>query len=150
MSFSIASSCLASSASLSFINLISSDSSPSSRKATFPVQGAWPNNFSPNLTNQLPPFLSSAFALANLAVSFARFFRARRRQQRRTMRNINAHPRVMRRISHHSSGLRLEMTVGELSPVMLGKGAEGFVPEALGTSTRSDKQTPRPGTTFDD
>ena len=63
-------------------------------------------------------------------------------------RKMKAHPRVMRRICHHWSLLEsLFAGVGELIPVMVGKGGTLAVPEGSGTTTSSDRQTPIRGTT---
>jgi hypothetical protein len=66
-------------------------------------------------------------------------------------RKINAHPRAMSRICHHAKGRREVVgTVGFVRPVMEGRGAGELVPEALGATTRSDRQTPSPATTLED
>ena len=60
---------------------------------------------------------------------------------------MKAHPNAMRKISHQASPLLTLVTVGSVNPVMLGKGL-GVVPDELGTSTSSDKHTPRAGITL--
>jgi hypothetical protein len=59
--------------------------------------------------------------------------------------NMNAHPRVINNTSHHASGR--PAATGEERPVI-----EGRVPEPVpdGTWTRSDRQTPKLGTTLEE
>lgn len=85
-----------------------------------------------------------------MAVCFARSFLARRRQSINTIRKMNAHPSAINRISHHASGRREVTLIGVVRPVIDGSGEGVFVPEAFGTETRSEKQTPSPGTTLAD
>jgi len=61
-----------------------------------------------------------------------------------TAKKMNAHPRAISKISHHSSGRRVDVLIGVLMPE--GNGVPGLVPEGCGTMTKSERQTPRPGT----
>jgi hypothetical protein len=60
---------------------------------------------------------------------------------------MNAQPKAMRRICHHSS-LNFFTAVGVSNPVTVGSGTGVLVPLGLGTTTNSDKHTPKPGTTL--
>jgi len=60
---------------------------------------------------------------------------------------MNAQPRAIRRISHHARGCFFTTTVvGELIPVMDGRALVAELDEE-GTTTSSERHTPRPGTT---
>jgi len=56
----------------------------------------------------------------------------------------NAQANTINKICHHSSRRRVT-DVGELSPVTLGKGAAASLALVI---TKSDRQTPNPGTTL--
>ncbi|KAF4614421.1 hypothetical protein D9613_003336 [Agrocybe pediades] len=63
---------------------------------------------------------------------------------------MNAHPSVISKICHHARPARFWMTIGSPNPVRVGKGTELAVPDALGTTTNSERHTPNPGMTSDD
>jgi hypothetical protein len=85
---------------------------------------------------------------ANAAVRLARIFLARRRQHMSTAKKMNAHPRAISKISHHSRGRRLDVLMGVFRPD--GNGVPGLVPEGAGTMTNSERQTPKPVTTLEE
>jgi len=70
----------------------------------------------------------------------------RRRKSARTHRKIKTHPRVISSISHHVRRREPPITAGVLIPVIEGSGTTE-VPETCGIETRSERHTPRPGTT---
>ena len=93
-----------------------------------------------------PPRCARFFALANLAVSFARRLRAWRRQSMSTTMKMKAQPRAMSRICHHSSLSFEVITVGLSMPVTVGVEPE---PVPVGVVlTSSLRQTPRPEMTL--
>lgn len=67
---------------------------------------------------------------------------------------MNAQPSAMSSISHHARDRLVVDTwvvadgAGVSSPVIEGRGGRVFVPEGVGTSTRSDRQMPSPDTTL--
>jgi len=63
---------------------------------------------------------------------------------------MNAHPSAMSKISHQVSVRGLELSVamvGVSMPETVGSGMGVLVPEATGTATRSERQTPSPEST---
>ena len=68
---------------------------------------------------------------------------------------MKAHPSAMSKISHHANGRLPEVdfvagAAGVSMPVMVGRGGRVLVPEGVGTSTRSERQIPRPGITLEE
>ena len=58
---------------------------------------------------------------------------------------MRTQPSVISKISHHARRRPALIAAGELIPVMVGSGTEADDPE---TETRSERHTPRPGTTL--
>lgn len=146
----------ASSAALNFDKLISSFTmsriGPSEVAVGTFLLLVCPKSFSPNRSSRQRQLLFPRVAFApwaNKAVRLSRRLRARRRQHQMKTMKMKAQPSAMRRICHHANGLR-RVPVGVIvvvRPVMLGRGGDVPVPDAGGTTTRSDKQAPSPGMT---
>ena len=121
--------------------------SRSTRSATLSSFGirAPRENKEPNFARHPTPRESIFFVAANSAVRLARLARMRLRKSARTQRKVRTQPSVMSKISHHASRRPVLIVAGELIPVIVGSGTEADDPE---TETRSERHTPRPGTTL--
>ena len=85
------------------------------------------------------------FVAANSAVRLACLAHMRLRKNARMQRKMRTQPSIMSKISHHTSHRPVLIMAGELIPVIVGSGTGADDPEM---ETRSERHTPRPGTTL--